>query len=145
MNKEKMESGRKKLLKAGLNNIAVQFLIGQKGEIYRLMPENRIGRHVIGMNRQAIGIENVGGPKAPLTKRQLEANEWLIRYLVKKWPIQYMIGHLEYRKFEKTPLFEELDNNYRTHKIDPGNSFLKRLRKRLADLKLKSRYQSSSH
>ena len=59
LNKEEMESGRGLLKKAGGANIAVQFLVGKKGEIYRLMPENHIGRHVIGLNRHAIGIENV--------------------------------------------------------------------------------------
>ncbi len=142
MNKEKMETGRKKLLKAGLNNIAVHFLVGQRGEIYRLMPENHIGRHCIGLNRKSIGIENVGGPKAPLTRAQLEANAWLIRYLAKKHKIKYVIGHQEYRNFENTPLFEELDPRYRTHKIDPGKSFMRRLRHKLRDLKLKARYSA---
>lgn len=140
MNREKMSLGRKKLFKAGLNNIAVHFLVGQDGKIFRLMPENHIGRHVIGLNRHAIGIENVGGPKAPLTDKQLEANAKLIRYLTKKHKLKYMIGHYEYKHFEGTPLFEELDKKYRTNKIDPGKGFMKRLRQKLGDLNLKARY-----
>jgi len=140
MSRESMYAGRKKLAKAGKNNIAVHFLIGRKGEILRLMPENWIGRHTIGLNRHAIGIENVGGPKALLNEAQLKANTRLIRYLTKKHGLKYMIGHSEYREFEKTPIWEEKDDNYRTHKIDPGDKFMRKLRKNLADLKLKSRY-----
>ncbi|MBL8035599.1 MAG: N-acetylmuramoyl-L-alanine amidase, partial [Leptospiraceae bacterium] len=57
LNNEEMESGRGLLKSAGGANIAVQFLVAKSGEIFRLMPENHIGRHVIGLNRHAIGIE----------------------------------------------------------------------------------------
>lgn len=140
MNNEEMESGRGLLKKAGGANIAVQFLVGKGGEIYRLMPENHIGRHVIGLNRHAIGIENVGKDEKALTKAQVDANAYIVRHLVKKFPIRYLIAHAEYRDFEKTPLWEEQDNKYRTEKIDPGESFMQPLRAQLADLNLKSKY-----
>ena len=135
MNQEKMHSARKMLKKAGLNNVCTQFLVGRDGKIYRLMPENQIGRHTIGLNMHAIGIENVGNHN--LTDKQLEANTRLIRYLSAKWPIQYLIGHSEYRRFENSPLWQELQPGYRTHKTDPGKEFMKRLRKNLSDLSLK--------
>ena len=140
MNNEEMESGRGLLKKAGGANIAVQFLVGKKGEIYRLMPENHIGRHVIGLNRHAIGIENVGKDEKALTKAQIDANEIIVRHLVKKFPIRYLIAHAEYRDFEKTPLWEESDTKYRTEKIDPGESFMQPLRAQVADLNLKMKY-----
>ncbi len=143
MNREEMESGRSQLKKAGGANIAVHFLVGKAGDIYRLMPENHIGRHAIGLNRHSIGIENVGNDEASLTTAQVEANELIVRRLVKKYPIQYLIGHSEYRRFENTPIWEEADDAYRTEKHDPGESFMAALRGRVADLSLKERYDRS--
>jgi N-acetylmuramoyl-L-alanine amidase len=73
------------------------------------MPETWMARHCIGLNRVAIGIENVGdGAKYPLTDRQVEANASLVRYLAGKYSIAYLLGHNEYRRMEKTPLFWNL-------------------------------------
>ncbi len=143
MNREEMESGRKELKKAGGANIAVHYLVGKAGDIYRLMPENKIGRHVIGLNRHAIGIENVGIDENSLTMAQVEANALIVRRLKKQYPIRYLIGHSEYRKFENTPLWEELDRNYRTEKFDPGEWFMTALRERVADLSLAGEYNRS--
>lgn len=143
MNKEEMEAGRDVLKKAGAANIAVQFLVAKSGDVYRLMPENHIGRHVIGLNRHAIGIENVGKDEKALTKEQVQANAFIVRHLVKKFPIRYLIGHSEYRGFEHTPLWEEQDTKYRTEKVDPGESFMQPLRAQVADLNLSSRYDGS--
>ncbi|HRP68302.1 MAG TPA: serine hydrolase [Turneriella sp.] len=122
MNKEEMESGRSLLKKAGLNNIAVHFLVA---------------------NRHAIGIENVGKDESALTMAQVNANAYIVRELVKKYPIRYLIAHSEYRTFENTPLWEEKDKSYRTPKIDPGESFMQPLRAQLADLNLSAAYDGS--
>jgi len=143
MNREDMENGRSQLKKAGGANIAVHFLVGKAGDIYRLMPENHIGRHVIGLNRHSIGIENVGNDEASLTTAQVEANELIVRRLAKRFPIRYLIGHSEYRRFENTPIWEETDNAYRTEKHDPGDSFMAALRGRVADLALSEKYDRS--
>lgn len=143
MNREEMENGRSQLKKAGGANIAVHFLVGKAGDIYRLMPENHIGRHVIGLNRHSIGIENVGNDETSLTTAQVEANELIVRRLVKRFPIKYLIGHSEYRRFENTPIWEETDNAYRTEKHDPGESFMAALRGRVADLALSEKYDRS--
>lgn len=143
MNREEMESGRSQLKNAGSANIAVHFLVGKAGDIYRLMPENQIGRHVIGLNRHAIGIENVGVDENSLTMAQVEANALLVRRLAKKYPLRYLIGHSEYRRFENTPLWEELDPGYRTEKHDPGEWFMAALRGRVADLALAGEYNRS--
>jgi len=143
LNNEAMESARSQLKTAGGANIAVQFLVDKNGDIYRLMPENHIGRHVIGLNRHAIGIENVGKNEQSLTAAQVEANALIVRRMSAKFPIKYLIGHSEYREFENTPLWEEKDKTYRTEKVDPGESFMKALRERVKDLGLKSRYDGS--
>ena len=45
------------------------------GTIYRLMPEDRVGRHAIGLNHVSIGVENVGdGKRWPMTAAQVAAN-----------------------------------------------------------------------
>ena len=112
--------------KAGSLNVSAQFLVDFDGTIYSLMPETYMARHVIGLNLSSIGIENVGGNKKSLTPEQLKANIELVKYL---------IGHYEYRKFEKHPLFLEKDANYRTIKHDPEQSFMENLRSNFPDLK----------
>ena len=129
--------GRADLTGASNLNVSSQFLIDRDGTIFRLLPETTFARHTIGLNYLAIGIENVGGDEDPLTKAQLKANEMLIRHLRKKYPIDYVIGHHEYQNFQDTDLWKEADPNYRTVKTDPGDSFMKRLRKNLEDLNLK--------
>jgi len=111
-------------------NVSTHFLVDTDGTIYRLMPETYMGRHVIGLNHCAIGIENVGGTDdSPLTEKQLKANILLVNYLAKKYDISYLIGHYEYTNFENHPLWLEKDSSYRTEKTDPGEDFMNKVRK----------------
>ena len=138
---ERLLSDRKDIVKASALNVSAHFLVDRDGTIYRLMPENRMARHVIGLNYYAIGIENVGGEgnrKEDLTPAQERANIALVRYLKAKYPsIEYLIGHLEYRQMEHTPLWLERDKGYRTQKADPGPTFMRRVRHAVRDLHLK--------
>ncbi len=110
-------------------NVSAHFMVDRDGTIYRLMPENYMARHVIGLNHCAIGIENVGGTdENPLTKAQLESNIWLVHYLADKYTIEYLIGHCEYTNFESHELWLEKDENYRTEKEDPGRDFMQAVR-----------------
>lgn len=129
--------GRPDLTNASNLNVSSQFLIDRDGTIFRLLPDRTFARHTIGLNYAAIGIENVGGADDPLTKNQLRANEELIRYLKRKYPIDYVIGHHEYQNFQTTTLWKEEDPDYRTVKTDPGDKFMEKLRKNLSDLGLK--------
>ncbi|PIE66154.1 MAG: N-acetylmuramoyl-L-alanine amidase [Deltaproteobacteria bacterium] len=142
-NRVRLRSSRKHILRGGHLNVSAHFLVSRKGKIYRLMSETQMARHCIGLNYDSIGIENVGGGKRwPLTKAQLSANVALIRYLVAKHPtIRYMLGHMEWKRFEKAPFFRELDPTYRNAKPDPGRRFMRGLRRRLRDLKLADRYR----
>jgi len=117
-------------------NVSSQFLVDQDGSIYRLMPENYMARHVIGLTHSSIGIENVGGNDTlPLTNMQVEANIKLVKYLKNKFPtIDYLIGHYEYTNFEEHELWLEVDDNYRTEKVDPGEKFMNSVRKGVKDL-----------
>jgi len=130
-------AGRPDLTGASNLNVSSQFLIDRDGTIFRLLPDTTFARHTIGLNYLAIGVENIGGDDMPLTKEQLKANEELIRYLKRKYGIDYVIGHHEYQNFQTTDLWKEADPDYRTVKTDPGDDFMKKLRKNLADLNLK--------
>lgn len=132
---------RPELASAGEVNVSAHFIVDRDGTIWKLMPENWMARHCIGLNQVAIGIENVGssdldGASSPLTAAQVEANIALIRDLKTRWPLERVIGHLEYRKMEGTSYFLELDPNYRTGKPDPGKLFTQAVRDGLADLGL---------
>lgn len=126
----KLPNSRPEILGAGVLNVSSQFLVDQDGTVYRLMPEDYMARHVIGLNHCAIGIENVGGTEGkPLTKAQLKSNIQLITYLKEKYPaIEYVIGHYEYTLFENHPLWLEKDAGYRTEKTDPGEDFINSIR-----------------
>ena len=138
---QKLLTDRKDIAKASLLNVSAQFLVARNGKVYRLMPENWMARHVIGLNYSSIGIENVGGKgnkKDDLTPAQVEANIKLVRYLKAKYPsIKYLVGHHEYRQMEKTSLWLEKDKGYRTVKSDPGEAFMKKVYAKTKDLGLK--------
>lgn len=142
-NRIRMRSTRRYLLRGGRVNVSAHFLVARDGTIYRLMPETWMARHCIGLNYDSIGIENVGGGKRyPLTKAQLKANTMLVRYLVVKHSkIRYLLGHMEWKRFESAPFFRELDPTYRNAKADPGRPFMRKLRRRVKELKLLGSYR----
>jgi len=47
---QRLLTDRKDIAKASLLNVSSQFLVARDGTIYRLMPENWMARHVIGLN-----------------------------------------------------------------------------------------------
>lgn len=137
-NRVRARRSRRHLVRGGALNVSAHFLVDRDGTIYRLLPETWMARHCIGLNYDSIGIENMGGgKKRPLTKKQLQANAALVRYLAARHDkIQYMIGHMEWRKVQNLPIFRELDPTYRNAKADPGKRFMKALRRRVKDLGL---------
>jgi N-acetylmuramoyl-L-alanine amidase len=134
----RIEAERKLQKGAGEVNVSAHFLVDRDGTIYRLVPEDWMARHCIGLNHLAIGIENVGdGDAYPLTDAQLSADAALVRDLVARHPtIDMLLGHHEYRRLEGTDYWLERDPKYRNQKPDPGPRFMKRLRAEVADLKL---------
>ena len=130
--------GRPEIADAGAVNVSAHFIVDRDGSITRLMPETRVGRHVIGLNHLAIGVENVGdGSTYPMTEAQIAADAALVRDLKGRFPtITHLIGHHEYRKMEGHPYFAERDPAYRTGKSDPGDAFMTAVRARVADLGL---------
>jgi N-acetylmuramoyl-L-alanine amidase len=136
-NRSTLPGARKELSNASALNVSSQYVVDRDGTIYRLLPDTVFARHVIGLNYCAIGIENIGGSKSPLTKVQLKANEQLIRQLKAKYPIEYLIGHYEYARFKNTPFWKESDPAYSTYKTDPGKEFMQQIRNEIKDLHIK--------
>ena len=118
----------------GRLNVASQFIVDRDGTIWRLMPETKFARHIIGYNHCAIGIENVGGynGREDLTDAQLAANVRLIKYLHEKYPtIKYVFGHYQQGKARASGLFIENVPGYYAIKTDPGPKFMRGLREQL--------------
>jgi hypothetical protein len=61
----------------------------------------------------------------------------LIQYLAGKYDIEYLIGHSEYTRFEGHELWLEKDKEYRTLKTDPGEDFMRKVRRRLKKVNFK--------
>ena len=133
-----LENQRSTLKNQSPLNVSSHFLIDRDGTIYQLVDPEMFARHTIGLNYCAIGVENIGSKAQPLTDKQVVANAELVRYLAKKYPIEYVIGHSEYGVFRNTKLWKETDPKYFTGKEDPGDNFMKKVRLKVMDLKLKS-------
>lgn len=135
---ETLPSDRPDIKNGGAVNVSAHFMVERDGTIHQLMPLDFMARHVIGLNYSSIGIENVGGENSAdnLTPEQLKANIELVGYLKEKFPkIEYVIGHYEYRCFEGTPLWLEVDDGYRTFKDDPSVRFMDELRAKIDGFK----------
>lgn len=118
----------------GTLNVASQFIVGRDGTVWRIMPETKFARHIIGYNHCAIGIENVGGydHQEDLTDAQLAANVRLIKYLHAKYPtIKYVFGHYQQNAARASGLYIELVEGYYSIKDDPGPKFMRGLRNQL--------------
>ena len=134
----RLPKDRAQIQKASILNVSTHFMIDRDGSIYRLMDEKTMARHVIGLNYNSIGIENVGGKGNidNLTPEQLKANIELIAYLLDKYPnIDHLIGHHEYTQCTENTLWLEKDKDYRTKKFDPGVDFMQNLRIHFPKLK----------
>jgi len=132
----KIEAARKALARGGAVNVSAHFLVDRDGTIYRLQPETRFARHCIGLNHLAIGIENVGDDKHPLTDAQVDADAALVRELVHRFHITHLLGHYEVMRFRDHAYYVERDRTYKNEKDDPGTAFMADVRERVADLGL---------
>lgn len=138
-NKTHLENSRGTLKKQSTLNVSSQYIVDRDGTIYQLMEPNLFARHTIGLNYCAIGIENIGSKKQPLTQKQAEANAELVRYLKNKFNIEYLIGHSEYGAFRNSSLWKEKNPNYFSIKEDPGKDFMTKVRALIKDLDLKEK------
>jgi len=81
---QRLLSDRKDIMKASALNVSSQFMVARDGTIYRLMPENWMARHVIGLNYSSIGVENVGGKGnkiddlTPAQRQAMSISRWRV-------------------------------------------------------------------
>ncbi|MCX6112064.1 MAG: peptidoglycan recognition family protein, partial [Proteobacteria bacterium] len=118
-------------------NVSVHYLIDRDGTIYSLMPDNYMGRHAMGVNHLAIGIENVGMNEKGPTREQIDSNVKLIRYLMQKYNIDtkniYSHSETGHLREKGSPYFVEKDENYFAQK-NCGEKVIKDVKKRLKSI-----------
>lgn len=132
---DSIESGRKNIQKFSWLNVGIHYVIDRNGDIYNLMPDSIMARHLIGFNHVGIGIENVANDSTQLTSAQMDSNVNLIAYLKNRHnSIEYLIGHQEYDN-EELPHYKLMvskNPNYKPYpKFDPGMQFMDSIRKKL--------------
>jgi N-acetylmuramoyl-L-alanine amidase len=131
----RLGSGRSDIASGGELNVGVHYLIGKDGTIWSLLPESAMGRHAVGFNHLAIGIEMVAATAKGLTAAQLGAAARLVSDIVRRNPsIAYLFGHHEYRQASRAhfALYRELQAGYLPpEKSDPGPAFMAALRETL--------------
>jgi hypothetical protein len=89
--------GRTDIAGHGDVNVGVHYVIAKDGTVDQLQPENVIGRHTIGFNWCAIGIEMVARNEKELTDAELLSCATLCAWIASRHPsIEYLIGHHEY-------------------------------------------------
>jgi N-acetyl-anhydromuramyl-L-alanine amidase AmpD len=117
--------------------VGVPYLVARDGRIFRLFKDDRrFGRHTIGLNHSAIGIENVGNKHRPLSRAQLAQNVKLVTFIAMRYPIRYLLGHREVYQMARTPYYLEAVPGYCSSKSDPTWLTLRLVRKDVAHLDL---------
>lgn len=132
---DSLDVTRKRIVKKSALNVGVHYVVDKDGAIYSLLPDSIMGRHLIGYNHIALGIENVSKDSSDLTTAQIASNVKLIKYLSDKHDsIRYLIGHCEYDN-AALPHYKHLlvmDPSYAPYKKgDPGLLFLEAVRNNL--------------
>jgi N-acetylmuramoyl-L-alanine amidase len=118
-------------------NSSVHYLVDKEGNIYSLMRDFYIARHVVGLDEIALGISNVGASESSMTNAQLRADELLIRFLTERNnDIKWLIAASEAAAFKGSGLWEEWNDKYSEPYFDPGTVFMGRLREQLQKDKL---------
>jgi hypothetical protein len=124
-----------------LPGTVTHFIIDKDGAIYQLIPLDLRGRHAIGLNHVAIGIELVdegsGGNAATVRrvfqrKRQIDAGLALVRWLQYRFdiPTRDVIGH---GTADDSRYFKDLEGFKNDHG-DWGAAQVRLFRKRLREL-----------
>ncbi len=134
---------RSGLRRGGALNVSAHFLVDRDGAVHALLPTEpgnvHLGRHCIGLNHVAIGVENVAVDAEALTEAQVRANVALVRTLKAAHPgLEWLIGHHEHERMRSTPLWRERQRGYRSVKVDPGPRFMAAVREGVRDLGLRA-------
>jgi N-acetyl-anhydromuramyl-L-alanine amidase AmpD len=129
---DRISEQRPNLARFGAVNVGVHYVVDRDGSIYRMLPDNMMGRHAIGLNYCAIGIENVGLNAQALTPDQLQSNVRLVEDLLSRHAsIRFLLGHHELpdRAAPHAILLKMNEpENKPEKKSDPGPVFMRDLR-----------------
>jgi N-acetyl-anhydromuramyl-L-alanine amidase AmpD len=130
-------SSRPDIVAGGALNVGVHYLIARDGTVWSLLSESDMGRHAVGYNHVALGIEMTGKDEKSLTEAQLRSCAALVADIAARNPsIAYMCGHHEYVQEGRAHyrLYKELMKDYPPPaKADPGDAFMGKLRAILKD------------
>ena len=134
---ESLGSSRPDIVAGGALNVGVHYVITRDGTIRSLLPETDMGRHAVGYNHVALGIEMTGKDAKSLTREQLRSCAALVADIAARNPsIRYLCGHHEYMQASRAHLilYTELMPGYPPPaKADPGDEFMAGLRSMLND------------
>lgn len=120
-------------------SVGVPYIVARNGRVYRLFKDDdRFGRHIIGLNHSAIGVENVGTKRSGFTAAQLVSNVRLVQYLALRHPLRYLLGHREVYQMARTPYYLEAVPRYCSNKNDPTWRALRYIRRSTRSLGLAS-------
>ena len=95
----------------GWNDIGYHYLISIDGSIHAGRPENVVGAHTAGHNRESIGVCYVGGcdqdmkPKDTRTPAQEASLVKIVRSLLERYPGATVHGHREFAR-KACPCFD---------------------------------------
>lgn len=128
----RLSSSRADIERGGEVNVGVHYVILRDGSIWSVLDETEMGRHVIGYNHRALGIEMTGSSGERITDAQIASCAALVADILRRHPgIRYLIGHHEYmeagrpHRSEYTALHPEYAP---TIKHDPGEAVMARIR-----------------
>ena len=96
---------KKRHLKRGWEDIGYHYLIKKNGKISKGRSKKYIGAHVLGHNKNSLGICLIGNlDKSLPTRKQLEKLIIFLKKLSKKYniPVKNVLGHREFPNVTKT-------------------------------------------
>ncbi len=134
---ERLAASRGEIAAGGDVNVGVHYVIWRDGTVWSLLPEDAMGRHAIGYNHVALGIEMTGSSGERVTDAQIASCAALIADIAgRRASIRYLCGHHEYVQEGRAHrrLYRELAPDYApTVKHDPGERVMAALRKLLKE------------
>lgn len=132
---DRLAASRGDIASGGDVNVGVHYVIWRDGTVWSLLPEGDMGRHAIGYNHVALGIEMTGSSGDRITDAQIESCAALVADIAGRLPsIRYLCGHHEYEQDGRAHrrLSAGTTDGYEpTEKFDPGDRVMALLRERL--------------
>lgn len=96
----------------GWRDVGYHYVIGLHGECWSGRKEDEIGAHVVGYNRNSIGVCYIGGidengkPKDTRTQKQKHTMYFLLKELKSRYPNAIILGHHDLFNGKACPCFD---------------------------------------